>query len=137
MFKPHLKMFAAEGCSKSKTFKFGYEYMEMVFILLDSIEAERDANWQLHLDSFREMLPYDKAFDHYKYLSWGIIYLADMMMLPETYPDVYQNFLTGKHVVSRSTTTSCFNTVSTDMALEQSFNRDSKTKGKIFKVLTI
>ena len=49
-----------------------------------------------------------------------------MIQLPDNYPDVYQEFLNGKHAVSKSG----FNSVATDMALEQSFNRDSKMKGK-------
>ena len=74
------------------------------------------------------MLPYDKSFDHYKYFSWGLVYIVDMIQLPDNYPDVYQEFLNGKHAVSKSK--SGFNSVATDMALEQSFNRDSIMKGK-------
>ena len=107
----------------------------MVMILLNSIEAERDSNWQLHLDSFKSMLSYDKAFDHYKYFAWGIIYLADMEILPQKYPEVYNQFLAGKHTVSRAKDDSAFNTVATDMALEQNLNRDSKTKGTFYPFL--
>ena len=60
----------------------------------------------------------------------GLVYIADMIQLPDNYPDVYQEFLNGKHAVSRSKSKSGFNSVATDMALEQSFNRDFKMKGK-------
>ena len=104
-------------------------------ILLNSIEAERDSNWQLHLDFFKSMLSYNKAFDHYKYFAWGIIYLANMEISAQKYPEVYNQFRAGKHTVSRAKDDSTFNTVATDMTLEQNLNRDSKTKGTFFLFL--
>ena len=77
------------------------------------------------------MLIYDCAFDHYKYFKWGTIYAIDMTQLPSTHPELYQHFLNGYHTVSRSKDLSKFNSVSTDMALEQSLNKDTKTKGGI------
>ena len=91
---------------------------------------ERDSNWHLHLESYKSMLAYDKVFDYYKYFSWGIIYLADMEMPPQDYPEDYVKILEGKHAVARAKNDSCFNIVATDMVLEQSLNRDSKTKGE-------
>ena len=82
------------------------------------------------------MLSHDKAFDHYKYFAWGITYLADMEILPQKYPKVYNQFLAVKHTVSRAKDDSAFNnTVATDTALEQSLNRDSKIKGRFYSFL--
>ena len=52
-----------------------------------------------------------KYFEHYKYLAWGIIYLADMEILSQKYPKVYNQFLADKHTVSRAKDDSAFNTV--------------------------
>ena len=101
----------------------------MVFLLLDFLAAERDSDWNTHLETFQEMLFYDRAFDHYKYLSWGLIYLCDMLDLPTTHPYLHESFMNGLHTVSRSEIDSSFNCVSTDMALEQSLNKDTKAKG--------
>ena len=125
----YLNEFELEGTACSRTFAFWAEYIEMVLLLLDFTEAERNSNWAVHIETFKNMLPYDYAFDHFKYLTWGLVYLTDMVRLPDSYPSVYEHFMQGKHTVSRSRSTSKFNAVSTDMALEQSFNRDSKTKG--------
>ena len=103
----------------SETFKFWLEYCNMVILLLNFIAAERNSNWLLHLETFAEMLAYDRAYDHYKYMSWGLVYLYDMYELPEKHPDLYQHFMNGLHTVSRSKASSNFNCVSTDMALEQ------------------
>ena len=52
------------------------------------------------------------------------IYISDMQLLPETAPEVYEEFQNGNFHVSRSG--SRFTGVWTDMALEQSVNRDTK-----------
>ena len=54
-----------------------------------------------------------------------------MIRLKDKNPDVFKEFSNDYHVVSRAKCSSKFNTVSTDMALEQSMNRDSKTKGNL------
>ena len=60
---------------------------------------------------------------------WLPIYLADMQLLPTHAPEVYEEFLNGNHPVSRSSQP--FSQVWTDMALEQTINLDSKTRGGI------
>ena len=101
----------------------------MVDLLMVFLAAERESNWKVHLEIIREMIYYDRAFDHYKYFTWGMIYYFDMIRLPEKHPEIYNAFTNGYHTVSRSKKASKFNCVSTDMALEQSLNRDTKTKG--------
>ena len=56
-----------------------------------------------------------------------------MQMLPTCAPEVYNEFKNGNHPVARSTQLP-FGQVWTDMALEQSINRDSKSAGGIFGV---
>ena len=129
--EPLIKHFDTAGKCQSDNFKFWSEYLEMVDLLFNFLAAERDSDWKLHLETFQEMLAYDRAYDHYKYFQWGSIYLIDMLQLPETHPQLYQEFLDGNHTVSRAKSESKFNTVSTDMALEQSLNKDMKTKGGI------
>ena len=57
------------------------------------------------------------------------VYLSDMNQLPEKFPDVYREFLNGNHTVCRSHQS--YSQVWTDMALEQSINRDSKKRGGV------
>ena len=94
--------------------------MEMVWLLLNFIHGDGDANWLLHLETFSAMLPYDRAFDHLNYYRWT----------------VHQEFTENRaHAVSTSSSESSFNSVSPDMALEQTVNRDSKPKDELLKVL--
>jgi hypothetical protein len=124
-----LEPYCSSAGSNSQTFAFWNEYISMVGILLDFIRAEREGDWTQHLTSVSEMLPLFFAFDRPNYSRWVAIYISDMHLLPETAPEVYQQFVSGNHVVARSVNKFC--QVSTDMALEQSVNRDSKTKGGI------
>ena len=54
-----------------------------------------------------------------------------MLRLPQEAPEVYIAFKEGNHSVSGSKTVSKFNRVSTDMALEQGLNRNSKMNSGI------
>ena len=63
------------------------------------------------------MLPYFAAFDHSNYTRWGVIFLADMKMLPQTSPVhvVQQAFENGVFVTKE--TSSTFNQIPDDQAL--------------------
>lgn len=135
--RPLIEHFNIIGKSSSETFKFWLEYCEMATLLLDFIAAERQSDWNLHLELFQEMLYYDRAYDHYKYFIWGLIYIIDMKKLPDNHPDLHENFINGYHAVSRAKNKSSFNCVSTDMALEQSLNKDTKTKGKVYSSILV
>ncbi len=50
-----------------------------------------------------------------------------MAMLPKSLPNVNDEFMNGNHTIKRSYQP--FASIWTDMALEQSVNRDSKSKG--------
>ena len=75
------------------------------------------------------MIPHFFAMDRTNYARWMPIYLADMYKLEERHPNVFKEFSAGNHSVSRSQQP--FGQVWTDMALEQSINLDSKSKGGI------
>ena len=61
---------------------------------------------------------------------WGSVCIVEMHQLEETHPDVFAEFLDGKHTISRSTQESrYFSCVWSDMAIEQSINRDCGTLG--------
>ena len=110
------------------TFVFWKQYMDMVQILLCFILAEREGNWLLHISTFQEMLPFMVIYDHVNYTRYGIIYLADMLALPDTAPYVYKEFMEGNFVVKE--TEALFNQLSPDMALEH-INKLCKISGGI------
>ena len=119
-----------ETCkAESSTFAYWDEFLEMVEILLRFIRAERNAIWSLHINALSDMLPYFFAYDRINYARCASVYLSDMKSLPITAGNVYNEFINGNHPIKRAAGT--FNQVWTDLALEQSVNRDSKVKGGI------
>lgn len=124
--------FTAESRAKSKTFVFWEEYGHMVKLLLQFVKAERTGHWELHLSSLSAMVPYFFAMDRPNYARWLPVYIMDMRQLATKHPEVHQEFVNGKHAVSRCSKP--FAQVWTDMALEQSINVDSKSRGGIIGI---
>ena len=104
----------------------------MVKLLLQFVKAERTGNWELHLSSVSAMVPHFFAMDRPNYACWLPVYIMDMRQLATKHPQVHQEFANGYHAVSRSGKP--FAQVWTDMALEQTINADSKSKGGIIGI---
>ena len=102
--------------SDNPNFKLWSSYMSMVEILLDFIQAEREGNWNLHLEAFAAMLPWLIIYDHTNYAKWGPVYLAEMKNLENTAPEVYAEFMNGNFVVKGSKRR--FNQVPADQSTE-------------------
>lgn len=113
---------------QSPTFKLWYSYIVMVELLLEFLYSERAGKWELHLESFRKMLPMFFAYDHTNYARWGSVYICDMLNLSVQAPEVYEQFLKGNFVVKKSA--GGFNRISVDQALEH-VNKTSKDAGGI------
>ena len=104
----------------------------MVTTLLQFLKADRTGNWKLHLSSTAAVLPQFFAMDRQNYARYLPVYLADMQKLELTHPDVYKEFAERNHSISRAGQP--FSQVSTDMALEQSINADSKSSGGVIGI---
>ena len=116
------EVFKSQARAKSKMFAFWEQYGDMINTLLQFIKAERTGNWDLHLSTVATMVPHFFATDRPNYARWLPVYLADMNQLQSKHSKVQQEFVAGKHSISRSGQP--FSQVSTDMALEQSINAD-------------
>ena len=112
-FRDAMDTFMKKFYKDNPTTKFWWQYMQMVGILLQHIRAQRDGIWDLHLDAFRQMLPYFFRYDHHNYARWGTVYLAEMHMLPA---EVESEFQAGNFVVKDSNHT--FNQVDPDHSQE-------------------
>ena len=99
-------------------------------LLLDYVVSDREGDIKSHINAFVDMLSYDFACNHLNYTRWGSVYIAEMHQLEETHPDVFSEFLDGKHTISRSTQEGRYlSRVWSDMAIEQSISRDCGTLG--------
>lgn len=116
-------------CSGSPMASLWLSYLQMVSHLLQFVRASRRADWRLHLQSFRQMLPWFFAYDHPNYARYGAYYWVTMQQLPNTHPSAHAALLAGDFSVARSAST--FARVPVDQTIEQTLNRDSKTKGGV------
>ena len=112
--------------SLSNSDKYWRTYMDLVHIMLKFISAERSRNFERHLESFSQMLPWFAVFNHPNYLKMGTVYLDDMKRLSETHPTVHAQFMDGNFTVK--TEEGSFAGLSTDLQLEY-VNRSCKVAG--------
>ena len=101
--------------------------MRMIDLLRTFIKAERTGNWNLHLRTVCDMIPYFAAAGHNLYAKSAYIYLQIMENLKEKHPDIYRSFQDGLHVVRRSDRH--WAGLSTDLVIEQVLMRSVKTTG--------
>lgn len=94
--------FIRKSMENHRTAVLWLQYMKMVDIIRKFIKAERTGNWELHLQSVRNMLPFFAAAGHHLYAKSAYIYLQRMHSLKKDHPDVYRSFRNGLHVVRRS-----------------------------------
>ncbi|CAH1796874.1 unnamed protein product [Owenia fusiformis] len=116
----------------SLTGKYWDQFINMSLILLRHIEAERAGDWLGHLNAVEQMLPYMVAAKHRNYMACIPQYLAEMNALPESHPNTHKEFMDGNFTVHR--TEGSFNGCWTDLALEQTYNKDGKSV--LFKGIT-
>ena len=117
----------------SPLFKFTRRYMAMVMEMMTFIRAVRTGDWDLHLEAPQLFLKYFFAHDMLNYACMILVYLAEMEMVKETDPEIYQEFQKGNWVVNKNAkVASC--AVGADHALEH-VNRSMKVSGGlIFRV---
>ena len=120
--------FIREHRQKSPTFDVWSSYIEMVQVLLLFIRATRQGNWDLHLSAIRSFLPWLFAYGHINYSRYLPAYWLEMCELPAVHPAVYEEFAKGRFSVQRQSLQG-FSQVACDQTIEQTCNRDTKTKG--------
>ena len=103
------------------------QYCEMIQLLRKFIKAEMTGNWEHHLQSVRDMLPYFAAAGHSLYAKSGYVYITSMQNLEDTHPEVFHQFKACHHVFRRSDR--YWAGLSTDLVIEQILMRSVKSSG--------
>ena len=116
-----------EALKQSLTACLWLQYMDMMDILMRVIKAERTGNWDLHLHTVREMLPYFLAAGHTLYGKSAYVYLNNMLELESQHPDVHTSLKLRKHVIRRSDR--YWAGLSSDLVTQQVLMRSVKTTG--------
>ena len=103
---------------------FWNSYLAMVSLL------QKEGRWKLHLACIRDIMPWMFAYDRVNYSRYLPVYFLQMSALLFTHPEAAADLLYGDFGV-QSNSSHGFSQVPVDQAIEQTINRDSKTKGGI------
>lgn len=125
-----LEEFVLLGYSSSTTFKYWHTFIQSVDLLWKMLYAERDANFNAHFCAVQDSLPVLMTAGRNLYVKWIPVYLNDMENLKSKVPHMYQFLDDGNFVVKKGNERK-FNCVASDMALEQSINRDCKSSSGV------
>ena len=87
-------------------------------LLKGLVSAEREENWEGHLQVIQRLFPVFLISGSINYLRNGFWYLEKMRKLPHEYPEVYKYFKGAKFVMK--TNAEYYKTDAADMKLEQS-----------------
>lgn len=89
------------------------------------ITADRTGDWNMHVQSVKDLLPIFRAFDCINYLRNGSWYLEQINKLGTEHPDLYEKFMQGHFVVKEKDNK--FSPVAPDMKLEQTIQKAQKS----------
>ena len=114
-------------------FSHSVSYIDMIMLMLRFIRATQLGCWDLHFLSVREMLPWMFSYDKTNYARYLTLYRCEMTVLPESHPQAFRALQQGQFVVQRSHG-GTFSQVPVDQTIEQTLNRDTKTKDGIIGI---
>ena len=103
--------------NESPQFEFWSITLELELAVLTFIRSLREGNFQLYLESLKELIPWFFALDYPHYSRWLPVHLRDMIQLNQIHPNIAAEFRKGKFVVNK--TSHAFSSIAIDQAHEQ------------------
>lgn len=103
--------------SLSATFHYWIQVMEQESLILAYVKSLREGNFPLYVEALTEMVHWMFALDKTNYSRWLPVHIRDMSSLESQLPDVHNEFMKGKFVVSK--TCNKFSSIAIDQAHEQ------------------
>ena len=135
LLKTHLIKRIAQALASNKselskypeTNKLLVNYLQMLGVARELVEADRTASWQMHLNAISDCLPLYSAAGHPNYLKSPYLYLQKMSTLQSDNPVGFQKFGNGFHVIRR--TDQCWTDLGSDLVIEQTSMRSLTNTG--------
>ena len=115
---------AQERSSSSRMFKYWMLIMKFQINYLVFIRSMRKDNFKLFVKILMLLIKWFFIFDHYNYIRWLSVHIRDLLSLPITCPQLYQEFVA--QISSRE-----FSRIHYDQAREQSNKTIKSIKGPI------
>ena len=105
---------------------FWMSYVEIVEIMLQLLRASRERNWELHLSSISEMIPWCFAYDRQNYSRYLSVYLSDMTNLPIDHPQQHTYLSDGRFAANVGNSKVPFTSIPIDQTLNETVNKDTQ-----------
>jgi len=102
---------------------FWMSYMDMINLMLDTIRASREGNWDLHLAFIRSIIPWCFAYDHCNYSHYFPV--SQMSNLQQQYPGIKDEFVAGSFSVQLSNYNP-FGRIPVDQTIEETIKKTQK-----------
>ena len=109
-----------------KTAEFWIKYVNMIHLYHAFSRSVRCGDFELFVTCLPKLANYFFALNHPNYARWIIRYYHNALMLPESHPDVYNDFKNGLFAIKR--TTKPFSASPIDLTLEQTINADATSQ---------
>ena len=89
-------------CQKMDTdnpqFCYWNKVLKLECLLLAFIRSQREANYQLYVETLTAIIPWMFAMDHYHYARWLTVHVTDLNELPNNSPVTHSEFVAGNFV---------------------------------------
>ena len=102
---------------KCPQFQYWATVLDLELTCFRLVRAFREANFDMYVQSVRDLLPWMFAMDHGNYARWLSVHYRDMCILFSKHPDVYNHFQEGCFTVHK--TSRRFSSTALDHAHEQ------------------
>ena len=99
-------------------FNFWSTIIDLELLMTRFLRSLREGDFKLYVQVCDELCNWFHALDHTNYARWLPVYVRDMVMLSDTHPEVYDEFMKGNFVVQKSAKK--FSLIAKDQAHEQS-----------------
>ena len=97
--KERFENFSSSCKNMSEMCQYWERFLEIVSILKALIAADREGDWQAHLQVMQNLLPVFRECDSINYLRYAFWYVEEMRKLPQDHPEIYEKFIQGHFVV--------------------------------------
>ena len=95
MIKQEFETFSKTCSERSEICRYWNGILTLIGLLKDFVAADREGNWEGHLQVIEKLLPVFLMSDSINYLRYGSWYLKKMRKLPHEHPEVYKHFQEG------------------------------------------
>ncbi len=83
-------------------FNYWSKVMKLQLLFLQFLRSQREANFQLYIETLGKIIPWMFAMDHIHHARWLTINVIDLLQLQSQCPEIYEEFVKGRFVTQKT-----------------------------------